>query len=184
MPAPQPKKAWPVLLIVLLVLSPFCLVGVVAVGAAIAIPAFISYTRRAKTAEATTNLRSMFVAASAYYEREHPGPDGQVLRHCTVDPASTEIVPGPQPQVAYPAGIPPSFRALDFYLDDPVYYQYEIDGPPGGCDRPADSAVYSFRAHGNLDGDTTLSMFELAVGTTPDNVLMRAPGFYILNELE
>ena len=45
-----------------------CVIGIVA---AIAIPAFITFVKRSKTAEATMQLDSMFHSASNYYLMEH-----------------------------------------------------------------------------------------------------------------
>ena len=45
-----------------------CVIGIVAV---IAIPAFIPFVKRSKTAEATMQLDSMFHSASNYYLMEH-----------------------------------------------------------------------------------------------------------------
>jgi hypothetical protein len=43
---------------------------------------------------------------------------------------------------------------------------------------------YTLQAQGDLDGDGSLSTFELAAGSDSSNNLMRAPGFYIINEME
>jgi hypothetical protein len=46
------------------------------------------------------------------------------------------------------------------------------------------TAQYTFHAIGDLDGDGSMSTFELAAGSDGSNNLYRAPGFYIVNELE
>ena len=45
-------------------------VAIIGILAAIAIPAFINYARRAKTSEAGSNLQAMFTGAAAYYAGE------------------------------------------------------------------------------------------------------------------
>ncbi|HEX5659892.1 MAG TPA: prepilin-type N-terminal cleavage/methylation domain-containing protein, partial [Polyangiales bacterium] len=48
-------------------------VAILGILAAIAIPAFVTYIRRAKTVEATENLSKMFDSAASYYSRERTG---------------------------------------------------------------------------------------------------------------
>ncbi len=51
--------------------DPAILAAVAGIGAAIAVPAFVKYTRRSKTAEARVQIAKMFDAASAYFNEEH-----------------------------------------------------------------------------------------------------------------
>lgn len=51
--------------------DPAVLAAVAGIGAAIAVPAFVKYTRRAKTSEARVQLAKMFDATSAYFNEEH-----------------------------------------------------------------------------------------------------------------
>ena len=74
--------------------------------------------------------------------------------------------------------------ALGFTIGDPVYYAYSDAGPGNTCGNQPSRFVYYMRAIGDLDGDTVLSTFELAVGADADNQLYRAPGFFVVNELE
>lgn len=166
-------------------------VVILGILAALAIPAFTGYVRRSKTAEATTNLRSLFGAAAAYYHQENWGMRGTVLlgaasasHACTVGNASTGNTIGPhKTQVQVPSTSP--FSALGFTLGDPIYYQYNITMSPGArCGNVARSTLYTLEATGDLDGDGVASSFLLDTASDSDNQLIRAPGFYILNELE
>lgn len=51
--------------------DPALLAAVAGIGAAIAVPAFVKYTRRSKTSEARVQLAKMFDATSAYFWEEH-----------------------------------------------------------------------------------------------------------------
>lgn len=51
--------------------DPAILAAVAGIGAAIAVPAFVKYTRRSKTSEARVQLAKMFDATSAYFWEEH-----------------------------------------------------------------------------------------------------------------
>lgn len=169
--------------VVTLVVAAALLLGCIpctGVIAAVALPAFISYVRRSKTVEATANLRALYTGASVYYAQEHHGPGGVVRTHCTVGPARTSNTPGADPTLT--SIDHPSFAALGFTLPDPIYYQYEIEAGPSRCGVES-GAIYSFRAHGDLDGDTTPSLFELSAGAD-NGAFYRAPGFFITHELE
>jgi type IV pilus assembly protein PilA len=164
-------------------------VAIIGILAAIAIPAFIGYVRRSKTSECTSNLKALFTGASTYYNQERftQGLAGTSSTNCIVaDSGPFPAAPGAQKQThAFSAEA--SFAALGFSVADPVYYGYQITANGGGdaCATAAGTAdVYTFQAFGDLDGDGTQSTFELAVGSNGDNELYRAPGFYIVNELE
>ncbi|GAB4210467.1 MAG: hypothetical protein OHK0013_31130 [Sandaracinaceae bacterium] len=171
-------------------------VAIIGILAALAIPAFIGYIRRSKTAEAGSNLRNMFQGAASYYQTEHWAMTGVVRMGavaastaCTVASAMTSNV------IAGGAGVSktqidfqseaPSFRDIGFTLGDPVYFNYVITSATGNmCGNLANMDLYTFQANANLDGDATTSLFELAAGSDSENQLIRAPGLYIVNELE
>ena len=180
---PQKKSSNKGLIIVIsLVAVVFLAVPCIGVLAAIAIPAFVGYLSRAKTAEAESNLSALFQGAASYYDEEHYEPGGAMLTACAVGSATTPNIPSSGKSVlSPPLGEP--FDALGFAPADPVYYRYEIVGV-GGCGHTAGESLYSFRASGDLDGDGATSLFEISAGASSDNVLMRAPGIYRQDELE
>lgn len=171
-------------------------VAIIGILAAIAIPAFINYARRAKTAEAGSNLQAMFTGAAAYYTGEHWGTQGAIrgasaVTLCTVPTTTSIITPNAGKQAFIPMGANLlTFTAINFVLADPVYYDYQITLSTGGgacgtiVGTQAGVEVYRLDAIGNLDADGTLSTFELAVGANEDNTLYHAPGIYVINELE
>ncbi len=168
-------------------------VAIIGILAAIAIPAFVNYVKRAKTAESGANLKALFTGAATYYTTERnttrgilPGGAAATTNtHCTVNNAEL-FAGGPtnaKMQVDT-AAIPPSFTALSFAASDPLYYQYAIANSPQACLQAPNTALYTFRATGDLDGDGTFSTFEVAAGSNGDNDLYRAPGIYTIDELE
>lgn len=180
------KKRSPVALIVVLGVVVFCCVSTAGLGA-IGYSGFQDYVIRAKTSEATSNLRNLFSLSAGYYEGEQFGAGlgaGSISTACTVSPAITSNAPGEQKSVLDWSREADSFSTLGFAIADPVYYQYEIVGGPGHCGHPPETPVYSLRAHGDLDGDGERSLFELAVSSTSDGTLERAPGVHRENELE
>jgi len=165
-------------------------VVIIGILAALAIPAFVGYIRRSKTAEATTNVRNLFQGAAAYYQQEN-FTSAMVVRAgaatasvaCTVAPQNTPNAPTvAKTQVVF--GGLMSFSAIGFSVGDPIYYQYQITMSTDMCGNLVGMDFYEFNALGNLDGDGITSTFALGAGSDGDNNLIRSPGFYITNELE
>lgn len=174
-------------------------VAIIGILAAIAIPSFINYVKRSKTAEASANLKNLFTGAAAYYFREQPlsagiqprGASNVVITRCLVASAATSNVPSSDKTVlAWPTEIGrPTFEALNSTVSDAIYYRYSVNSlgaAAGTCGdiSPAGTQLYEFRAMGDLDGDGTQSTFELAAGVDDDTQLYRAAGIWRQNELE
>lgn len=171
-------------------------VAIIGVLAAIAIPNFLDYVKRSKTAEANGNLKSLFTGAAAYYSSEIGSrgiaatPDVPVTR-CVVASAVTGNTPGDQKsQIDWTTDASqPTFQALQSQVADPVYYQYEVIASGTvtadcGDETEANTQIYQMQAHGNLDGDGTPSLFELAVGVDENNALFRGGSIWSENPLE
>jgi type IV pilus assembly protein PilA len=157
-------------------------VAILGILSAIAIPAFMGYIRRAKTGEASQNLSSMFKLAAAYMAQEHGDRAlvSTVGTYCSV--GTDDVSPAPKPsKQRYTAGT--NALALGFTIADEVYFGYGLNGSQQ-CGWGANTAVYTFTAQGDLDGDGVRSTFELAAGTDDSRTLRHANGIYILNELE
>lgn len=166
-------------------------VAIIGILAALAIPAFISYIRRSKTSEATANLNSMFKSAASYYTQERTGRSitGLTSGFCTVATETNNPTDDPSEQknrFNTSSDDFPSMATIGFTIADPIYYTYSITNTDGaGCgNNPGDPQVYTLSANGDLDGDETNSTFELAVGTSSENELYKARGFYVVNETE
>jgi type IV pilus assembly protein PilA len=163
-------------------------VAILGILAALAIPAFIGYVRRSKTAEATGNLNSLFKAAASYMaaERASQGLSATATTgtYCTVGTDAVTPTPGPNKQ-QFSAGT--NAQALGFSIADFVYFGYGVkaSGDASKCGWAANQTdVYTFSAQGDLDGDGIKSTFELASGTDKDATLYHAKGFFIVNEIE
>ena len=154
-------------------------VAIIGILAAVAIPAFIKYVRRSKTSEAVTNIRKLADGESAYYTADHVNRAGTLLDRQFVSA-------GPTPTTA-PAGTKetgnwdtPAWRNLNFASDSPVMFSYTATS--GGT---GNASSFTASAEGDLDGDTTVSLFERtgAVNATTGDVEL-SPGMYSYNELE
>jgi prepilin-type N-terminal cleavage/methylation domain-containing protein len=160
-------------------------VAILGILAALAIPAFIGYVRRSKTAEATGNLNALFKSAASYMAAERAAQGVNATSSGTFCSVATETrsptTPGPNKQKYAGAS---SANALGFTIADFVYFGYGITGSDKCGWLASQASVYTFTATGDLDGDSIFSTFELAAGTDKDNVLYHAKGFFIVNEIE
>lgn len=175
-------------------------VAILGILAAVAVPAFLGYMRRAKTAEVTVNLKNMFQLAASYYTSPR-NPRGVVagavgFDNCVVPTtvAREPVLPGSTKQ-AFDETNDPAFVSLGFTISDLVYYSYSLTALPASgtagndCLLETDTwaagnPVYTLTANGDLDADTTESTFEVAVMIDQNNQLSRSIGFYINNETE
>ena len=160
-------------------------VAILGILAALAIPAFVGYVRRSKTAEATGNLNEMFKSSAAYYnmERTGRGHDASTAGNCTVSNSAMNPANPSSDKVRFSAST--QMTALGFSIADYVYYGYGITSGGGACAGTAnDTTVYTMFAEGDLDSDNTNSTFELAVASDSENELYHARGFYIKDETE
>jgi len=121
-----------------------CLLLIIPITAAIAIPAFINYVKRSKTLEAESELRSLAMTVT---DRCLAGEDLSGLRAgpLPVVPGSLQSVPAWQAD--------PGFARLGWQAASPVRYSYQIE--PAGHD----AAQLTLRARGDLDDDGLLSSY-------------------------
>jgi len=138
-------------------------VAIIGILASVAIPSFIKYIRKAKTAEAPYNLEKIYNSARVYYI------DDQA--QSTIGVRSRTFPPsvGPTPAVnccANPSQrcepdasqwMDESWRALNFSMDDPHYFRYAFTATGSGT-----AASFITRAHADLDCDGELSTFSMA----------------------
>jgi type IV pilus assembly protein PilA len=164
-------------------------VAIIGILAAVAIPAFMKYIRKAKTSEATQMVKKIYDAARAYFMEESnargssdpipkqfpignegPTPATDVCcasdgDKCRPDPALWNI---------------DIWNSLKFSMDDPHYYSYYYIGAGTETD-----SQFTAGANGDLDCDTTLATYELVGSINPnDNSVTGSAGFYKENELE
>ncbi|MDB4991030.1 MAG: Type pilus biosis protein PilE [Myxococcaceae bacterium] len=163
-------------------------VGILGILAAIAIPAFVQYIRRAKTVEATENISKMFDAAASYYIRDRTGSNAltaSTISYCyPSDGLDSLATPNQQKQGStFTGGFVP-LTGIGFNVTGPHYYKYSMTGATAGCSNTAGSLGHTLSAVGDLDGNSVTSSFALATQSSLDNELYHATGFYIVKETE
>jgi len=163
-------------------------VAIIGILAAIAIPAFIGYVKRAKTSEATGNLNALFKSSVTYYntERTGRGLTAATVGNCTVGPLTMTPAAPTSNKLAFTPDPTGNWAAtgLGFTIADLVYFSYGSTGAGAACDVAAGSTLTVLTANGDLDGDGALSIFELAMGTDADKSMYHSRGFFIVNEIE
>ena len=164
-------------------------VAIIGILAAVAIPAFMKYIRRSKTAEATMNLRKIFDSSVSYFNEEHAARAGGILPRqfpasSAVTPPSTACTGGSSQKIAPNAAMFSSatWQALNFSVDDPFYYQYSYDSTGTGGTGVA--SKFTARANGDLDCDATLSTFERVGTVDASNNVNGGAGLFQQDELE
>jgi len=161
-------------------------VAIIGILAAVAIPAFMKYIRRSKTVEATMNIRKLFDSSVSYYEGEHATVTGAIV----AKQFPTSVGPAPaansccgqagdkcQPNVSN--FDQPAWAALNFSVDDPFYYSYGYSS--GGTDS---TATFFGGAQGDLDCDSTYSLFTRSGSVTSEGNVTGGAGLYSINDTE
>jgi type IV pilus assembly protein PilA len=165
-------------------------VAILGILAAVAVPAFMGYKRRAHASEVPLNLNNLFKLSAALFNSEYTarGIAGVGHRSCVASPtARTPTTPTSSKQPFVAVG---GFLQLGFVVGDPVLYSYGFESIGLANQLSCSSThlqntpIYTFFAHGDLDGDTQLSTFEMAVATDSHSQLYHAAGLYIVNEME
>ncbi len=137
-------------------------VAIIGILAAVAIPAFVNYMKRAKTAEATVNLKTITEGVMSYFDKET-----NAISHAV--PTSASRTPDNIPtasKVLVDATISGLFNsgpwtATGWKPAEPFYYRYswttQCSAQP--CDNASNTAAGSGGVQGDLDSDTTYSQF-------------------------
>jgi prepilin-type N-terminal cleavage/methylation domain-containing protein len=169
-------------------------VVILGVLAAVAIPAFIKYIRRAKTSEAEDKLSEMFRSSVAYFTAEQVARGATAAALAPQFPAPQALTPGGQcdfcsatytdgrcDPTAYTLALwdTATWQALNFAISDPHYFTYEYTSAAGGATIGDPSGqLFTVRAHADLDGDTTCSTFERAGISLTDGSVFGQRGIY------
>lgn len=162
-------------------------VAILGTLAAIAIPSFTFYLRKARASEAGEQLRGIFNHLASYYHparQETSGINGGLNTACVVDSTDNGVTPNPTKVIGDYSSL--AWRAVDYQIGY-SYFRYEIVTQGGGarCNVPASMApVYYLRAYADQDGDGARSLTELTVASDNTNHLYHARAFYIVNETE
>ena len=159
-------------------------VSIVGILTAMAIPSYGGYLQRSKTSEIGSQLKLMFVGASAYYASEFQITDeGEVGSACAVvavPHAAEDAALGnhklDMSAVYLGPDAFPSFKALEFAPEEPLYYAYNIAESIGPtCDIEINTPeVYIFEAAGDINGDDVIEAHQVTIRSSAENTLQRS----------
>ena len=126
-------------------------VAIIAILAAIAIPNFLKFSMKAKTAEATQNLAAMRTSQESYRSEE------DTYWTCAANPAAWAAGAGASTPIAWDAGVA-TWDAIGFSPDGNVRYQYACTGG----DALAAANVFTATATGDLDEDGASCIYKIS----------------------
>ena len=154
---------------------------VAGVGAAVAVPAFSRYMKRAKTSEATTNVSAIARGVQAYWIEHRALPE-------SAGPTPKRKPGAEKLAVSKADWDQPGWKAVAFAMGDPHYYQYELrtgaDGKKKGKKKGCGGQWFEAIAVGDLDGDGTVSRFVKRGHVNDKCELELEPGLAITDEME
>jgi prepilin-type N-terminal cleavage/methylation domain-containing protein len=166
-------------------------VAIIGILAAVAIPAFVKYLRKAKTVEATEGLDKIKAGAKAYFQSDHYDSDANLLpkqfpEAATAATGTPDANPCTGTTVKFETGSSftnawnhDSWRALNFQLAEQHYFRWYYAGNTGNNK----TAKFSADAQGNLDCDTDYSRYEIR-GKVDDEYGVEVKGPIVTNEIE
>jgi type IV pilus assembly protein PilA len=170
-------------------------VAIIGILAAVAIPAFINYMKRAKTSEAAVNLKSITEGAMSYFDAEHGAlgmthclpPEADQTPAYDVTLAATKKQPGDHLGTGANQFQQPGWNAIGWMPSEPFYYYYSWTQTADGAPCPVagnltGETIGTGTALGDLDADTTMSSFERNLNSNEGQLF--ADNLVKTNELE
>jgi type IV pilus assembly protein PilA len=167
-------------------------VAIIGILAAVAIPAFLNYMRKAKTSEAGLGIDRIYQGAVTYFEAEHVarGVTGTIMSHCLPAAAAWTPAADASGQKFISSAVETEWgsdvwKALDFKMADNFYYQYQFyTSSTGAPITGAMPSAFQAAARGDLDADAAFSLFERAAAVTSGGTIQGSSGIYKSNPLE
>lgn len=154
-------------------------VAIIGILAAVAIPAFFKYLKKAKTSEALVNIRKIYDGEISYFEVDHVDVTGNRVQNQFVSAGPT------------PANVPkgtklsgdwgtPDWSSIQFAPDGPVLFRYSVISTGTGI-----NSIFNAIAEGDLDADDITSLFKRSFTFDPLTGMVKgSAGIYKDNEIE
>jgi prepilin-type N-terminal cleavage/methylation domain-containing protein len=159
-------------------------VSIIGLLAAVAMPSYVTYIKRAKTSEAPANLSVMYRGAVAYFSADHASRLGTVLprqfpvsRGPDPTPATMTAAKGGKVSVPEATWDDPTWLALGFSLSSPQQFAYQFNSTGTGV-----TSALTARAWGDLDGDGWFSRYERVASVDTSMEVTGGTGVYAMND--
>ncbi len=185
-------------------------VAIIGILAAVAVPAFLNYVTRSKTAEAATNIKSLTESNLGFYTRpRYNTTSGNQQNPCFL---AASVGPSTAPTSTKRDYVgSANLNALGFAVADSVYFSYgahnsatapatnnfsvtttaatavcaAATGDPSAAATTASGNVAMSIVIGNLDGNAVYSQFYRLMGINATNAnLPNTSGVIVVNELD
>lgn len=177
-------------------------VAIIGVLTTIAVPAFLSYTKRARTIEATMNVRKMTDGAMAYFYAEHATSSGQIItsrlpytdwrgwapspaHRCSNNRQGQRLDPIAWSSSAYGDPILKLvYEGIMFEINSPFYYSTGVyTNVPDGVVPNSPGTTFTGSVYGDIDCNGFFAQFSRQVIVTAERSLSGGP-LYDVNPLE
>ena len=157
-------------------------VAIMGILAALAIPAFIRYTRRSKTVEATENLDKIIEGEFSYFQREQYDANGLPVENQYIAAAATPAAAPTDIKRNAVAGAwtAAGWNELDFSPESALYYQYSVNAVAN----TSSASVGTASAQGDLDNDGVSGIFRVDMSVDAATGDPRRTGIVRTNETE
>ncbi len=127
--------------------------AIIGILASVAIPMLLQYIKKSKVSEVSLNIRKIYDGELSYYAEDHVSTTGEIIHKF--------VAAGPTPSNVPAATKAPGdwstegWKSINFAMDTYSAYQYQVVTTGTG-----NTAAFTARARGDLDGDGTYSVFE------------------------
>jgi type IV pilus assembly protein PilA len=161
-------------------------VAIIGILAAVAVPAFMKYMKRARTTEAAPNLKKIFDGAKGYFEK------GATVTRAGVPvvvqfPGSATITPSTKccsnadgsGKCSGTNWDNATWSTIGFEISDPHHFQYLFLSANTG-----QSSSFTAAAHADLDCDGAFSTYERTATVDGQNRVVGAASIYIEDDIE
>jgi len=159
-------------------------VAIIGILAAVAVPAFMKYMKRARTTEAAPNLKKIFDGAKGYFEKGAVVNRVGVVQPHTF-PAPVAITPtadccGQGADRCHDSDWTDlTWAAVGFEISDPHYFRYRFFSSGVGT-----AAAFTAGAHADLDCDGDMSTYERTATVNDEKGVVGAASLYIEDDIE
>ena len=146
-------------------------VGIIGILAAVAIPAYINYTRKSKASEVGENLKRCFRGATEFYDTPRTQADGTKISS-VLPPTLAPFCPEPMGAIAALNGNTgyvdwtnhanvDDYKRIDFYVTETIYgcYQYTLVSQPRALG--ARGLAFHCEAWTDIDDDNAIASWSL-----------------------
>ena len=160
-------------------------IAIIGILASTALPALQRYITRARTAEATMNLRHIYDQSVIYFSTEAVSEEGVVFPNQfpgSEGPTPENVPPGVK--VVPPLFEEPTWRALGFQITDLIRFSYKYESNGNDPNAISGDQYFIGSAHGDIDADGLTSTYQRRAEGEAGGRVQGAAFLYIEHPME